>query len=170
MKHRIASLSAAALLAAACATPASIKQGDSEAAVRTKVGAPTETRVGGDGRQAWEYWGGVRGRNTYIVRFDADGKVATVDRPMREEVFRLLNGLAQEDVRDRLGRPSYRYTVPLGEVWEYRIYDEHSRAAKMSVQFDPKERRVTEVSKQLEEFLQDEAAFSIGVGGGWGRR
>jgi outer membrane protein assembly factor BamE (lipoprotein component of BamABCDE complex) len=131
----------------------SVKLGDTQEAVRGALGAPTTARSMPAGDSAWEYASGPAGRRTYIVRFNDEGKVTSAAQVLSEENFRKLpTGSSRDQVRETFGRPYYHYSVPTGDVWEYRIYDEHARAAKMAVQFGH-DGGVTEVAKVLEDFL-----------------
>jgi outer membrane protein assembly factor BamE (lipoprotein component of BamABCDE complex) len=153
MKLSIVTGVAALFLLAGCASlPNSVQIGDTKEQVRAKAGRPTQTRQSVEGLETWEYWLGVRGRHTRIVRFGADGKVTEAKQVLLEQSFwNLKRGeTTQAQVRDFLGRPSYRYTLRTGEVWEYRIRDDHARPAKMSIQFNP-DLTVNSISKALED-------------------
>ena len=139
----------------------SAKPGDTQGEVRAKWGEPTEARVSSAGEDLWEYWGGYMGRNTYIVRFGADARAISVAQVLTEGNFwNLKRGASQADVRDTLGRPYYKYGLAGGEVWEYRIYDDHYRYAKMAVQFG-QDGAFKDVSKILEDFLYKRTSMPI---------
>ncbi len=111
--------------------------GSTREEVRSSMGEPTERRVGRAGEEAWEYWAGYAGRQTFIVRFDGSGQVITANQVLTEAAFAALprGAATRQDVRDVVGKPLRRVTYPTGEVWEYRIHDVARRPTKMAVQF-----------------------------------
>lgn len=136
------------------------QRGSTRAEVSSAMGEPTERRVGVAGEEVWEYWAGYAGRETFIVRFDGDGLVASANQVLTEATFAALpRGVATpQDVRDVVGKPLRRVTYPTGEVWEYRIYDVARRPTKMAVQFGH-DGLLKEISKIPEAFLN---GISIG--------
>ena len=153
-------VSVAVMVAALTACTSLPPQGSTRAEVSSAMGEPTERRVGVAGEEVWEYWAGYAGRETFIVRFDGDGLVASATQALTEATFAALprGAATQQDVRDAVGKPLRRVTYPTGEVWEYRIYDVARRPTKMAVQFGH-DGLLKEISKIPEAFLN---GMSIG--------
>lgn len=134
--------------------------GSSKDEVLRTMGQPSAQRSAAQGEEVWEYSGAPRWRQAYLVRFGAEGRVVSTRQVLTEENIRSLVSTAatRVDVRNALGKPGYVVTYPTGEVWEYRIYDDHRRPAKMTVQFG-QEGAVKEVGKVLED--GSDGLFSI---------
>lgn len=132
----------------ACAPFAnSVRPGDSEGDVRARLGPPTATYESRMYGKSWEYNTGPYGRQTFMARFNREGKVYSFEQTLTETNFRKLpRGSTAAEVEERFGKPGYRYTVYLGDVWEYRIRDDHAEPVKMAVQFNH-QGLVTEVAK-----------------------
>ncbi len=98
--------SLALLCACASYSGSSLKPGIStEADTRTLMGAPFAVHLAGRGAgyvESWEYPHGPEGRQTYMVRFDAHGRVVRVDQVLRVgNLRRLTPGVSTRDnVRD----------------------------------------------------------------------
>jgi hypothetical protein len=124
-------------------------------ALRT-MGQPSAKRTTAQGEEVWEYSGASSWRQAYLVRFGADGRLLSTRQVLTEDNIRSLVPAAamRTDVRNALGKPGYVVTYPTGEVWEYRIYDDHRRPAKMTVQFGA-DGTVKEVGKALEDRADD---------------
>ncbi len=74
-----------------------------------------------------EFPRGPAGRHTWFVYLDANGRVSRADQVLTEENFNLITpGMAQDEVRHRLGRPSEVQGLARerGVVWNYR-YENH---------------------------------------------
>jgi hypothetical protein len=156
--HRVVCVLCAFSLSACAIWPA---PGSSRVAVSSALGEPTERRVGVAGEEVWEYWAGYAGRETIIVRFDANGHVTTVNQVLTEATFAALprGAATPQDVRDAVGKPLRRIMYPTGEVWEYRIYDVARRPSKMAVQFGH-DGLLKEISKIQETMLR---GVSVGL-------
>jgi hypothetical protein len=110
-------------LVAGCTSVGSLVPGQStQADVRARLGAPTETRKDRGGDALWEYAGGAEGHESYLVRIGADGKVKEVTQLLTEErLMRVVPGrTTRQDVRDLLGRPSEELMTGVGETWSWR--------------------------------------------------
>lgn len=106
-----------------CATARSLVPGQStEADVRARMGAPTDTRVDPGGDRIWEYATGPEGFYTYMVRFGADGRVRDVAQVISEEqLAKIIPGKTNKaEVRRLLGRPSHEDAYPVGLTWSWR--------------------------------------------------
>lgn len=70
-----------------------------------------------------EFPRGPLGKHTWFVYFDAHGQAIRAEQVLTEQNFRRVQaGMAQEDVRRLLGRPSQVRGLARerGEVWSYR--------------------------------------------------
>jgi hypothetical protein len=90
--------------------------------VRAKVGSPTDVRFDENGDELWEYAGGPRGTETYLVRASPDGRVQAVTQLLTEEQFAKIvpRQMAKRDVRQLLGRPSDQAFLYNGTSWSWR--------------------------------------------------
>jgi len=87
------------------------------------MGEPTDLVLRPGGGTRLEYARGPYGKHTYRVEIDASGQVRTVAQILTEANFESLPiGVAADEVRDRLGRPSEKRVGwrGVGEVWSYR--------------------------------------------------
>ena len=125
----LASLLCTALLASGCASfnGRNLIPGKSVAAdVRAEMGEPAEQIKITDGEFLWFYLRQPYGRQTFAVRFGADGVVRGVEQRLTvENVNKISPGTSQAAVRELLG-PPWRVTNLARlqrEVWEYAIYN-----------------------------------------------
>jgi hypothetical protein len=112
-------------LLAGCAgyAPGDLKPGTPEAALRERMGAPTDRVALPGGGQRLEYARGPYGAHTYRVELDGAGRVTGWRQLLTESAFDALPvGAPSAEVRDRLGRPSQVRVGwrGVGEVWSYR--------------------------------------------------
>ncbi|MBQ1766926.1 MAG: hypothetical protein IIZ92_29035 [Aquincola sp.] len=128
--HRAALLPAvgALVLAAACATgyaPSALKPGDSIEAAVQQMGQPTgEFPQPGGGRRL-EYARGPYGKHTYMLDFDAQGRLIGSQQVLTETRFATVQaGMTVDQLRQTLGRPARIWGVRYHDqtVWSYR-YD-----------------------------------------------
>ena len=106
-----------------CATAHTLAPGQSsEADVRTRMGAPTDTRTDANGDRVWEYAKGPEGFYTYMVRMGPDGRVKEVIQALTEErLGRIVPGkTTRPEVRLLLGRPSHEDVLASGLTWSWR--------------------------------------------------
>ena len=125
---------------AGCANPRSLVTSQStEAAVRARVGKPTDTRVDRNGDQLWEYASGPEGIETYLVRIGADGKVKEVTQLLVEDQFaKVVPGkMTKAEVRDLLGRPSDETIYRTGLTWSWRFRRDGVQPGYLVVTFNP---------------------------------
>lgn len=90
--------------------------------VRAKVGNPTDVRFDGNGDELWEYAGGPRGTETYLIRAGNDGRVKSLTQLLTEEQFYRVEAgkMTKADVRHVLGRPSDEVFLYNGTSWSWR--------------------------------------------------
>lgn len=134
----------AALTGCAAYTGAGLKPGVStEADVRAVMGQPFAVHPappGADYAQSLEYPHGPSGRQTYMARLDAGGKLIRVEQVLQEQTLTKIRvGVDNmQSISSLLGRPG-QYTGPSraygGPVWDYFAND-MQRHIILSVSFD----------------------------------
>ena len=103
--------------------PGGVAPGQSEADVARSMGAPTGRYALPGGATRLEYARGPYGRHTYMIDFDAAGRVARVDQVLNEANFLRVNpGMTRSDLLLLLGRPGEVFGVRLenAQVWNWR--------------------------------------------------
>jgi hypothetical protein len=131
-------LSLAALLGG-CAGAGSLVAGQStEADVRARMGAPTDTRTEG-GDKLWEYATGPEGFHTRLVRIGADGRVKEVTELLTEQQFAKITPgkTTKAEVKNLLGRPSDETNYRAGLTWSWRHLKGGVQPGYMIVKFNP---------------------------------
>ena len=116
------------LLLSACSgyAPPAALSGMARAAVITQMGQPDQDRLI-EGGSRLEFPRGPYGQHTWFVYFDAAGRASRAEQVLTEQNFmRIDAGMAQNDVRMLLGRPSEVSLLgrARGMVWNYR-YETH---------------------------------------------
>lgn len=101
-------------------SPSSLPIGATAAEVVSVMGQPTGTT---QAPRRLEFARGPYGKHTYMLDFDADGRLLSWDQVLTENnFFQVRPGQTEDDVIQRLGRPST--TFPIGRqhiiVWNYR--------------------------------------------------
>lgn len=140
---KFATLPTVMLLAAAlagCASPQSFAPGTSIVEVRAKSGTPTDIRFDRNGDELWEYATGPAGFETYLVRFNIDGKVKEVTQLLTDEQLeKIVPGkMNKADVRNLLGRPTDEtFTGNAGTVWSWRFRRFGVAPGWLTVRFNP---------------------------------
>ena len=137
--YALIALSLAALLAG-CAGPRSLVSGQStEADVRTRMGAPTDTRTEPGGDKLWDYATGPVGFYTWQVRIGADGRVKQVTQLLTEERFGTIvpGKTNQAEVRSLLGRPADETNFRAGQTWSWRYLRNGISPGYLVVKFNP---------------------------------
>ena len=117
------------LLLPACSgyTPPDAVIGMSRDELVARMGQPDMERHMAEGVRL-EFPRGPYGRHTWFVYFDANGRVSRAEQVLTEQNFSLINpGMAQEEVRQLLGRPGELQMLgrSRGIVWNYR-YENNS--------------------------------------------
>lgn len=116
-----------ALLLSACSSyaPPDPLVGLSREALVASMGPPDLQRQVADGSRL-EFPRGPYGKETWFVYFDAEGQAIRADQVLTEPSFnRIQPGMAQEDVRQLLGRPGDVRGLgrDRGMVWSYRYHN-----------------------------------------------
>ena len=131
MRNLSCSLAASAIAAAAlcaCATsygPGSLQTGAALDDVTRSLGTPTARYQRPGGGERIEYARGPYGKHTYMLDFDAQGRLAGWQQVLTEPVFNGIRvGMTRDDLLRTIGHPSD--TRPLSfqqrTLWSYR-YD-----------------------------------------------
>lgn len=121
---RIAALAALWLSGCVGYSPNGLAPGASEAEVRAQMGEPSGRHALPEGRSRLEYARGPAGRHTFMVDFDAAGRLQSWAQVLTEASFaRVQPGWSTEQVLTELGRPTQEQVFPLGQkrVWSYRF-------------------------------------------------
>jgi hypothetical protein len=106
--------------------PSSVQNGETQSAVRAKLGTPAAERKLGSGDAAWYYITGPSGFYTYRVVFGTGGAVADYSQVLTMRNFMTVpRGATKDTVLDELGPPmeemSFQRTRT--QAWTYRWID-----------------------------------------------
>ncbi len=134
---------ALALLLAGCASgpfsPTSVVPGDTREDVVRKMGPPTADYRMPDGRPRQEYTRMPSGKKTFMIDFDAAGRVTRWEQVLDDHHFaQIANGMRREDVLRLIGPPTsvWEFHRPRpGYSWFYR-YESPLRCQGFDVTFD----------------------------------
>jgi len=112
------------LLLGGCGTPATkVAPGASLGEATSVLGKPTgEYALPGGGKRL-EYATGPSGRETWMLDFDAGGKLVATNQVLNDRNFDTVRpGMSSDELLVMLGRPAGRRQLPrTGEVvWSYR--------------------------------------------------
>lgn len=128
-------------LLAGCATPDSIKPGESEVDVRARFGRPDSEFVLPEGGRRLEYNRGEFMQRSWMVDIDARGRVEQIDQVRDEDHFaRLKPGVDdQATTRRALGTPYKIEYYPPSKLtaWLYPYRESGVWNSVMAVMFDP---------------------------------
>lgn len=145
----------AGLLLCACASDGrGLQPGvDTAGQVRAQMGEPFAVVPGPEGGAIWQYPRGPLGRETFMVRLDAGGRLLGVEQVLTESGFtRIAVGQSAEEVRRLLGPPCCVIPFPRRSetAWDYRFTDAWQRPAIFSVIFGDDGRvRSTQIVPEL---------------------
>ncbi|HEY6281329.1 MAG TPA: outer membrane protein assembly factor BamE [Burkholderiales bacterium] len=109
-----------------------------ETEVREEMGAPAATWET-PGGSVWAYPRGPLGLETYLVRFDASGRLELIEQVLNDERFaQIIPGMTQDYVLHLIGPPFQTIKFPRTDdtSWDYRYRDTWSQTALFSVIFD----------------------------------
>jgi hypothetical protein len=118
-------LFAAVLTACASLRPAgTLPPGTPIAEARQSLGgASGEYALPGGGTRL-EFRQGSFGRETYMLDFDASGRLVSSRQVLTQQIFATIQpGMTQDDVLERIGRPAFVFPVgwQQSQVWNYRF-------------------------------------------------
>ena len=125
LRWRIVAALTVAAFAGGCAAPGGLPAGSSIDSARHLLFAPTGEYALPDGGTRLEYAQGSFGKQTYMLDFDAGGRLVASRQVLTEAEFAgITPGQSQADVRARLGRPAQVFSVPWQKlhVWNYRYF------------------------------------------------
>jgi hypothetical protein len=153
-----------ALVVAACASPASVKVGETRADVESRF--PPKARVKlADGAERWQYPTAPMGWSAYMVDFGADGRVMNVTQALTPDYFykNIQPGLSKSDIQAMLGEPGMVSWYPRlqQDVWTWRYWDqgESNQARQLDVFFSMVDGRLIYYT------MTPDKAFDPGAGG-----
>jgi hypothetical protein len=117
-----------AMAIAGCAIPGptSVRDGETQADVRARLGAPAAERKLASGDTAWYYVTGPSGFFTYRVEFGAGGTVRDYEQVLTMKNFMSMPaGVGENAVLDQFGPPmeTMKFARTATEVWTYRWMD-----------------------------------------------
>lgn len=104
-------------------SPQGLQPGASEADVIRAMGPPTGRYTQPSGKTRLEFARGPSGRETFMVDFDAEGRMLDWEQVMDLwYLTRITPGLDVDDVLLRVGHPAFMQKFPRQqiEVWSYR--------------------------------------------------
>ena len=114
-------------LAAGCAGlafgPPALEPGTTLDQAIAKLGPPTGRHRIADGATRLEYWGGNYAKATWMIDFDAAGRLVAANQVLTEANFYALPaGITREELRVRMGPPMSTFAIPRQhiQVWNYR--------------------------------------------------
>ena len=148
---RLVPLLAAALLAAACATPASFV--GRPAAELGALGRPIGDFPNPDGSRTLAFSPGYYSGLTYMAEVDPAGTVRAVRQALVEESFQqVVPGMSREEVLRLIGPPldAMDFTRQREISWEYRFMDAWGYRAFFYVNFDPRGIVVSKLTRRIE--------------------
>lgn len=143
-----AGLLAATALMTACAgySPSGLVPGSSTAADATQsMGPPTGRYPLPNGGERLEFARGPMGRETYMLDFDAQGRLTGSEQVLTEKRFnQLLPGMRSEALLPLIGRPSETGSIPRQHqtVWSYRYESPSLMCRWFQIGIDPQGRVV----------------------------
>jgi len=140
--QRWIAVAVAAFVLGACAMPDTIKPGTTETDVLSKFGKPDSQFTFASGNKRFEYNRGEWMQRSWMVDFDADGRVTSVDQVRTEAHFAALRpgSDTQASVREQLGTPFKVEYYPPSKLtgWLYPYREAGVYNSVMTVMFDPK--------------------------------
>ncbi|WP_119154753.1 hypothetical protein [Caldimonas tepidiphila] len=112
-------------LLAACASygPPRLAPGTPPEAAVEALGAPTARYQAPDGGSRLEYAHGPFGSRTWMLDYDAQGRLTGTEQVLAQPHFsRLRPGMTEREVLYAIGQPSERQRLPLQQqrLWSYR--------------------------------------------------
>jgi outer membrane protein assembly factor BamE (lipoprotein component of BamABCDE complex) len=90
--------------------------------VRRQAGKPEMVWEDDDGSQRLEYPRGPNGLTTWMLDFDADGKLVAMSQALNaQNIAQVVPGMPQDEVRRLLGKPATvaKYALSHEEVWSW---------------------------------------------------
>jgi hypothetical protein len=152
-RRRAAAALIVAAVMSACAGygPGRLAPGSTIDQATASMGTPTGRYALPQGEQRLEFARGPMGRHTYMLDFDASGRLLRSQQVLTEKNFLELQiGMDQQEVLQRIGRPgevrmltrqqhrlwSYRYDTPFCILYQVSI-DNAGKVAELGHNSDP---------------------------------
>ena len=132
-------LLAAAVLLAACATPAGVAPGTPEVELRSRMGPPAIVLPNPDGSRQLAYPSGPFGTQTFMAYIGADGRLTHVEQVLDDVRFHQIQpGMTRDELLRYIGPPYETGRFPnLGQTYyAYRFRDTWGYEAILSVMLD----------------------------------
>ena len=104
-------------------SPKKLQAGQTEAEVVQQMGPPTARYALPGGGKRLEYARGPAGRETYMVDFDAGGRMTTWDQVLTlPNLYAISPGMTQDEVLLRVGHPGTTFPIKRQQLvlWNYR--------------------------------------------------
>lgn len=111
---------------AGCAAPGGLPLGTSIAQAENGLIRPSGRYALPGGGTRLEFAQGAFGKQTYMLDFDAGGRLVASTQVLTEaNLGRVTPGMSSEEVRMRVGRPAEVFSVPWQRlhVWNYRYVE-----------------------------------------------
>ncbi len=126
LRFRLAASVLAGLMLTACGTysPQGFPAGTPVDTVTQAMGPPTAEHPLPEGGRRLEYSRGPYARHTFMVDFDAQGRLVRSEQVATQMQFDAIRaGMTAEEVRSRIGTPSETWAIPRQHivVWSYRF-------------------------------------------------
>jgi len=151
-------------------SPKGLQPGQPEADVVAQMGRPTGRYKLPDGGTRLEFARGPAGRETYMVDFDAAGKMTDWEQVMDLwYLTRISPGLSVDDVLMRVGHPATTFPIPRQQlvVWNYRYPTNNCLWFQISIGDDGK---VISGAQGIDPQCDAPSDARGGIGGGMGVR
>ena len=129
----------AAALLAACATPASLPPGSTEAELRGRMGNPSIELANSDGTRQLVYPTGPYGTSTFMAYVGPDGRLSRVEQVLDDVRFQSIQpGMTRDELLRHIGTPyqTGRFPNLAQTAWDYRFKDSWGYDAILSVMLD----------------------------------
>lgn len=147
----LAGAALAALMSCAGYSPRGLPLGASQAQAIEQMGQASGRYPLDGGGERLEFWRGPYGKHTYMLDFDAGGRLIHVEQVLDEAHFSALKvGMPAEQVLRRIGHPSEASYLPRQKhtLWSYRYFnpfciwfqvsiDTNGHVAELGQNFDP---------------------------------
>ena len=143
----------AAVLVAACASPARLAPGATEAQVRGIMGSPALELPSPDGSRQLAYPSGPFGHQTYMAHLAPDGRLTRVEQVLDDVRFHAIQpGMTKEELLRHIGPPyqTGRFPNLRQTAWDYRFRDTWGYDAILSVMIDDQDVVVGRVIQRIE--------------------
>jgi hypothetical protein len=164
--RRVGAAVAAVLLAGrgACTTlrfPGGLPVGTPIGEARQSLGGPTAEYPLADGGTRLEFRQGAFGRQTFMLDFDASGRLASSQQVLTPQTFATITrGMTQDQVLATIGHPAFAF--PVGwqklQVWNYRFGGLEGDCVVFQVSISNETRTVTDTGPNTDPVCDHDGA------------